>query len=544
MSSFPQVLHPVPSDRALEVLTNSMWSTMMITGVFFMSFLFVFLSVKVGRSVGVESIEAGPIEISFLLSVSGIRYIYNHVRHHLFETPLLPRRRYSSLSISWFSELLKRASFSSKSKYVFPDDLPAVVVEKTRRNSTQSEHRKSFSSKSKRMSVPHVQGSKSHTSTTSNSSNVNSQQNTGKRASSQDKVITRRNTLPNIALSTELPKINTEAQLIPEAVNEIKAAKITVEEAKITSFLNLQPLNAIAEEEETAEIIEESQSEVPKFEATEPTEPTAMPEIENENLESDGGDTSFEEIISEYSDILLSEEEEIFDENETIEHSEDVASVSISIPQPSVQPQPVSVLESSSPKSSSFRSSYFNYLPESIFGYPTGISKNAHLPVSPPLDSPNAPPGFSKRSVSHDFTNSPLPVVSNEPNGEFNNHQPLYARRRTETSSRIFSDTAKSILPFDWSLRFDPMKRSTEGDSQLPSRTNTASPCLNDLQNTEDLFAPINWNFTGTSQNEELRRNWDILEDEEDNIPEQTEVSKPPASRPQSTSFSSLFDGY
>ena len=108
-------MRSVASDDSLEIISTSMWSTMMITGIFFVSFLALFLSFKVGHSIGIESVEAGPAELSFIFSLPGIRYIINHVRHHLFETPLLPRRRYSSLSISWISEIMKKTSFSSRS---------------------------------------------------------------------------------------------------------------------------------------------------------------------------------------------------------------------------------------------------------------------------------------------------------------------------------------------------------------------------------------------------------------------------------------------
>ena len=68
IKNYSHFMYSVGSDHVLEVLTNSMWSTMMITGIFFMSFLFLFLGVKVGHSIGTESVETGPVEISFLFS--------------------------------------------------------------------------------------------------------------------------------------------------------------------------------------------------------------------------------------------------------------------------------------------------------------------------------------------------------------------------------------------------------------------------------------------------------------------------------------------
>lgn len=544
MSSFPQVFHPVSSDRALEFLTNSMWSTMMITGVFFMSFLFVFLSIRVGRSVGIESLETGPIQISFLFSISGIRYIYNHVRHHLFETPLMPRRRFSSLSISWFSELLKRASFSSKNKYNFTEEISTISGDKSRRNSTHSEHnssrRSSTSSKSKRMSVPHIHGNKNNSST--GPTTTNTQQNTEKRTNTSDQLFSRRNTLPNIAISSESPKVNLEIRLISETLLE---ETLTIrDEAKIITEAPVNnTLNVIIEEEEAenANIHEDVQI---KEQESQLVVSNLMPAIEEECIETDGNESSFGELITDDSDDLISEEESV-DQKDAFEEEKEAVSESINIPKSSFQSQ--SSFESSSPKASSFRSSYFNYLPESIFGYPTGISKTVPAPISPPLDSHNLnapPPGFSKRAVSHDFTNTSSLPCSNEPTDEFNKHQPLYARRRTETSSRIFSDAAKSFLPAEWAVKFQSFERVVdEDDNRAPIRTNTSSPCLIDLQNTEDLFAPINWNFSSTKQNEDLRRNWDIIEDTDPTpVPEPVESSKNPTSRRLSTSFSSLFD--
>ena len=499
---------------------------MMITGTFFISFLIVFLSVKVGRSIGLESTETAPIEVSFLFSVSGVRYIYNHARHHLFETPLLPRRRFSSLSISWFSEILKRASFSSRnSGFVFTEDVFTTTTDKNRRNSSHidpnNSRRASTSSKTKRLSVPHV-----HTNTNTNKIFTPSiSQSIAIQSNSNDKLLSRRNTLPNIALYSEFLKIDHDTRILSGP--ESKAVSTTTHNdfENISTVPSISILNVILEEEVISEVTEAIQAE--KYEI-EPSKPNLMPIVE----EDDEHESSFGEFITDSSDAITEGEELVAQDDEK---SKNVyfSAESITIPQPSIQTH--SNLESSSPKTStsSFRSSYFNYLPESIFGYSTGMSKNLPGPISPPLETHIAPPGFSKRSASHDFTNSPPMSYSKEPSKEFNshNHQPLYARRRTETSS----SATKLFLPFDWS--------SIAEESNAPSRSNTSSPCLIDLQNTEDLFAPINWNFSGTIQNEELRRNWDSLED--DDTSKRNEIPKKlTSSRRQSTSFSSLFDGY
>lgn len=528
MSNLPHFLQPVSSDRALDILTNSMWSTMMITGIFFMSFLFVFLSIKVGQSIGIESTETGPIEISFLFSFSGIRYLHNHVRHHLFETPLLPRRRFSSLSTSWLPEFLKRASFTARNSDIFSEENGLTnFAEKGRRNSSvftdsHNSRRSSASYKSKRLSVPHIQAPRNV--------NTGSKQNLQPTAVSNppNKTISRRNTLPNLSLSTELSVTNENTENIITETTECQVQLVETGENIKTAHLSIS--NEMRHTESTKE------------EAKISIETKLMPIIEEESLdELDDNESLFGDIQSDISDSISEDFETINEkrvEGATIQESSESVNIASQTPKLSQIG-----IESSSPKSSSFRSAYFNYLHESIFGYSTNtLRTNTTTPVSPPIDSFSAPPGFSKRSASHDLTNSTRnDGFSNVISDGFNNHQPLYARRRTETS-KMLSAAAKSFLPSSTSSISTNL-----GDSDsLPNRSNTASPCLNDLQNTDDLFAPINWNFSSSEQSEALRRSWNAAEEDEriETVSKTSNDSISSTSRRKSTSFSSLFEGY
>ena len=204
-------------------------------------------------------------------------------------------------------------------------------------------------------------------------------------------------------------------------------------------------------------------------------------------------------------------------------------------------------LEQSSPKPTNFRSSYLNYLPESIFGYSTGLSKNFSptTNIASASDSSSAPPGFTKRANSQDIKN-----YSGTSSHNFSSHQPLYARRRTETAN-ILTDSAKSFFPFDLTSKFQVITSGfSEASRSSPNRTNTSSPCLSDLQNTEDLFAPINWNFSSSVQDDSLRKSWDSIEDDNNSVQYfqgssyEGNVKRSESKRRQSISFSSLFDAY
>ena len=540
MTSLPHVLQPVSSDRALDVLTNSMWSTMMITGLFFMSFLLVFLSIKVGQSISAESIDIGPIEFSFLFSFSGIRYMHNHIRHHLFETQLVPRRRFPSLSISWLPGILKRASFTYRSRDIFSEEIGlSLGAEKSRRNSPSlaDSHtsRRSSSSKSKRLSVPHI-----HVPRNANSTSTGPKPIIQPTVMTNDspKTISRRNTLPNLSISTNLLANNnnniTEKKIQDIPKYQIQATKNDDNPPLRDNIISL----SIIHEEEFTEVLDSPQNEEKMI----IMESKLMPVIVEENLdELEDSDSLFGGIHSDISDTSIEEDTNI-DTKEVKSETIQGSSESIKIVSHSPSSSQLSH-ESSSPKPSSFRSAYFNYLPDSIFGYSTSILKSNTVPGSLPVDTISAPPGFSKRSASHDLTNSATNEFSNILNEGFNNHQPLYARRRTETS-KVLSEAAKSFFPLNMPSFSTTINKS---DSE-PNRSNTASPCLSDLQNTDDLFAPINWNFSTSEQSEALRRSWNAADEEEKSETQPKTAIDSSATttaiRRKSTSFSSLFEGY
>ena len=79
----------------VDLLTVSMWSTMIIMGSIVFGSGFLILSWRVYWSVH-EASKEEPVTISFLFSIPGLRYLKNHARYHLFETPLQPRRRFAS----------------------------------------------------------------------------------------------------------------------------------------------------------------------------------------------------------------------------------------------------------------------------------------------------------------------------------------------------------------------------------------------------------------------------------------------------------------
>lgn len=498
MSKITHLIHSVPADRSLEVLTNSMWSTMMVTGIFFISFLFVYLGIKVKKSIHIESSDAGPVEISFLFSLSGVRYMINHIRHHLFETPLTPRRRFSSLFNMWLPQFLKRASFSFMKRDMFLEEVKTVVLEKGRRNSSfqtdlNFSRKSSSSSKSKRLSVPNIKSSSSSVAVNpNNQTNIVITEN-----SSVPMKISRRNTLPYIP-----PPLASQSLHKLELQNE--NIDVTYFEGK-SNVLN--PVLSIIPEEEITEIY--GTVNINDDHDSSHVGSGCMPIAEEDeiSLEDDNNcESEFSEVISEQSNYILSESDEISNECDT-------SNIPIQTKSNSVNNEPESSStsqlspETASPKNnSSFRSSYFNYLPESIFGYSTGITKtNINIPST---ETNEAPPGFSKRSVSHDYTNSPSTSRFTDTQNDFSYHQPLYARRRTETS-KILSEAAKPFIP----LNFLSTSKSDEVD-MLPNRSNASSPCLIELQNTDDLFAPINWSFSSPNPNDDIRKSWDSVDSE------------------------------
>lgn len=79
----------------IELLTASMWCTMVIMGTLVFGWLFLVLAWRVYWSVH-EASKSEPVTMAFLFSIPGLRYLNNHIRYHLFETPLQPRRRFAS----------------------------------------------------------------------------------------------------------------------------------------------------------------------------------------------------------------------------------------------------------------------------------------------------------------------------------------------------------------------------------------------------------------------------------------------------------------
>lgn len=507
MWNVPLFMRPVASDYTLEVLSSSMWSTMMITGVFFMSFLLIFLSFKVFCSIKLASTKNGPIDISFLLSFSGIRYINNHVRHHLFETPLLSRRRFSSLSVSWLPQIFKKISSTSHDREflsTFPAEENYVPNEKIRKNNSSSENhnarRYSTSSKPRRLLESHVHGNRHFGSSQTGIHAIEAKHNAPKNL--------RRNTMPNIILESSNSKEN-ESILIKSDFG-IQSIQKNIP----PSFTDFNSnLNSIKEE---------------CFDTSETAGGNVKYEIEEKNS------------LKPFNENIKSENPYFSNEEDIIEKSNrkvpEISSIN-----PAIQTQ----INMESLKQTSFRSAYFNYLPESIFGYTNGISKNIILSpnVSPPAENLSAPPGFPKRS-SLDYKHSVNNNALNETTDVFSNHQPLYARRRTETY-RALSHSAKPFITPDLISKYPT--------DSIPNRKNSSSPCLNDLQNTDDLFAPINWNFAKSNQTEALRRSWDSLE-EEDVTSKQTNKQTPKlinecetkSSDPESqnNTFSSFFKKY
>lgn len=510
---------------------------MMVTGVIFTSFLFLYLGIKVTKSIDIESSDVGPVEISFLLSFSGIRYMSNHVRHHLFETPLTPRRRFSSLSTSWLPQFLKRTSLSFRSTDILLEEGGSTVIEKGRRNSSfqldsQTSRRSSTSSKSKRLSVPNVQ-----TNRTPSSSGINTKENVRPdKEIIPVKHLSRRNTLPNIPVPT---------------VNSDYMSNVgTNEDAPVSPPLPILENKSQSENISLSVISEEEITEVPeKVNLIESTfsyeDDSRMPVIEEEEDivdEVEYCESEFSEIISEISSSASDNEDASNEES-----SPNIATESKSLPI-NVEPQSSISPETASPKPSSFRSSYFNYLPEYIFGYSTGITKNITTSSSIATEINEAPPGFSKRSASHDYSNATSTDHFTDTTNDFNYHQPLYARRRTETSKGL-SEAAKPFIPLNFVPAFKSFQSKSEEASMSPNRSNASSPCLIELQNTDDLFAPINWGFSNSDQTEELRKSWDSVNANENyseaSLNSNSRISETDTKkRNPFSSFSSIFDGY
>ncbi len=501
ISGLVTIAKTAPSDRGLELVAHSMWSTMTVTGVCFLAVLFAFLTVKVGRSVSSEAaMTSVPISVSFLLTFSGLKYIHNHIRHHLFQTPLQPRRRYSSLkrSNSWIQVPgLFRRSSSSTAKEVELLNSSNGGRRSSLSNNNNSNNATSNTTKRhssiKRASLPtnvYTESSAITNSVSTSSMDVPSSATATIKIKSQ----TRRNTMPSISV---LDPSNE-----PSVVEVIKEPEPTIiEEVQ-------QSIYMIAEEEKEFTGSESSLSE------------TTFSEANSEQLELALADLEAE--VSKVESIAIEDEEEAVVESS---YASSARRVSPSIEITKTVPSTTTATSASTGGVSSFRSSYLNYLPESIFGYST---------TSIFAKSPDAPPGFTKRSTSEwslgfaSTTSTSSNAVSNTSTAGIakdftttssttntltnDHHQPLYARKPATSGEResrltsLFSSTRRST--FSTLNASAPQFVPSGGEESLslgaPERAATASPRLDELQNTSDLFAPINWNY----QESEMRRAW------------------------------------
>lgn len=461
VSSIISLSRPGSPERSLEVLANSVWSTMLVTGFFFVGILFVFLSLRVGKSITMESSSLSePVKLTFLLSFAGLKYIYNHVRHHLFQTPLLPRRRFSSLSSSnsWI-ESLRAGSMSAESMV---KDYPPLDHFDGRRHSVANTSITSATKRRPSIKQRHSSVAKS-INTIALVLKEEDEQQVEKPVKIQKEVVesrpqtrsqTRRNTMPHI-----------ESKL----VEPVMPVVVKVEEV-----------------------------------ITPPTITTATPTIHNvySIAEEDSTEEHSDQLEMSLADLAEEKEQEL-------KHEEVNIVPLIKVPEVIVKEKPSEPIQIATPtatpsSSSSFKSTYFNYLPESIFGY----SKNSIFSKSPITSSntpavmaksPDEPPGFTKRHSLSSATTE---------------HQPLYARRPTATAfesrltSLLFSTTSNSSISNTASSK--PRSNSSVStlnasapqfipSAEVIDRSGTASPHLEDLQNTHDLFAPINWNFDRSS---------------------------------------------
>lgn len=78
-----------------DALTNSVYSTMLIVASFVFGIGSLVLAWKVFGSIR-EASKTEPVSFTFFLTLPGLRYLYNHIRYHLWEMPLQPRRRFAS----------------------------------------------------------------------------------------------------------------------------------------------------------------------------------------------------------------------------------------------------------------------------------------------------------------------------------------------------------------------------------------------------------------------------------------------------------------
>lgn len=491
-SSIISLSRPGTPERSLEVLANSVWSTMMVTGLFFVGILFVFLSVRVGKSITMESSSLSePVKLTFLLSFAGLKYIHNHVRHHLFQTPLLPRRRFSSLSRSnsWIGRL-RTGSLTPES---VAKEYPSVEHFDGRRHSVASTSISSGNTK-RRPSIKQRRSSVAKSTSTINTIPVLKEEESEETVEVVERVQkqipvesrprtrsqTRRNTMPHIEVKPE--PLATSIEKMEKVTERVSHEKPVVSKTLVEKPVLEKPIF-----EKPIEIVVPS----PSISTT-----TTIHNVYSIAEEEDS--------TEEHSDQLEMALADLAEEEETIVEEIKVESIP-KVPEIPVKEKPSEPVPITS--NASFKSTYFNYLPESIFGYST-TSIFSKSPITSSTTStitssstamlsksPDEPPGFTKRhSLGSAVTE----------------HQPLYARRPTATTfesrltSLLFSSNGSNTSISSTASK--PRSNSTVStlnasapqfipSGELIERSGTASPHLEDLQNTRDLFAPINWNF-------------------------------------------------
>lgn len=92
---FEPVFRPATPLELVETLTHSMYTTMLLVGSVIFGTGILYLSWKVFHSIR-EAAYVEPVTLSFFCTIPGLRYLYNHIRHHLWGYPLQPRRRFAS----------------------------------------------------------------------------------------------------------------------------------------------------------------------------------------------------------------------------------------------------------------------------------------------------------------------------------------------------------------------------------------------------------------------------------------------------------------
>jgi hypothetical protein len=81
--------------ETVDGLTYSLYTTMLLMGTLIFGVGILLLTWKVYLSVR-EAAISEPVTLSFLCTIPGLRYLQNHIRYHLWDMPLAPRRRFAS----------------------------------------------------------------------------------------------------------------------------------------------------------------------------------------------------------------------------------------------------------------------------------------------------------------------------------------------------------------------------------------------------------------------------------------------------------------